>query len=63
MELGVLSGRKLRPGETLIVFDEVQFSPDTLTALKYFQEKAPEYHIICAGSLLGVTLVSPNPSP
>jgi uncharacterized protein len=63
MELGVLLGRKLRPKETLIVFDEVQFSPNTLTALKYFQEKTPEYHIICAGSLLGVTLAGAKSFP
>ncbi len=63
MELGLLLGRKLRPLETLIIFDEVQFSPGTLTALKYFQEKTPEYHIICAGSLLGVTLAKPKSFP
>jgi uncharacterized protein len=63
MELGVLLGQKLRPLETLILFDEVQFSPNTLTALKYFQEKTPEYHIICAGSLLGVTLAKPKSFP
>lgn len=55
-ELGIFLGKKIRPGESLIVFDEVQFSPSTLTALKYFQEKTPEFHIICAGSLLGVAL-------
>ncbi len=63
MELGVLLGQKLRPLETLILFDEVQFSPDTLTALKYFHEKTPGYHIICAGSLLGVTLAKPKSFP
>ena len=63
VELGVLLGRKLQPRETLIIFDEVQFSPNTLTALKYFQEKTPEYHIVCAGSLLGVTLARPKSFP
>ena len=63
VELGVLLGRKLRPRETLIIFDEVQFSPNTLTALKYFQEKTPEYHIVCAGSLLGMTLARPKSFP
>ncbi|HRW00105.1 MAG TPA: ATP-binding protein, partial [Aminobacteriaceae bacterium] len=42
--------------DTLIVFDEIQECPDALTALKYFCENAPEYHLACAGSLLGVML-------
>ncbi len=42
------------PGETLIIFDEVQESPEALTSLKYFCENAREYHIIAAGSLLGL---------
>lgn len=42
--------------ETLIIFDELQEAPRGVTALKYFQEKAPEYYIIAAGSLLGITL-------
>jgi predicted AAA+ superfamily ATPase len=41
---------------TLIVFDEIQEAPEALTSLKYFQENAPEYHVIAAGSLLGVAL-------
>lgn len=41
---------------TLIIFDELQEAPRGLTALKYFQEKAPQYHIIAAGSLLGVAM-------
>ena len=44
------------PGETLIVFDEVQENPNALASLKYFQENAPEYHVAVAGSLLGVAL-------
>lgn len=47
---------RIIPGETLIIFDEVQTSERALTSLKYFNEKAPEYHIICAGSLLGVAI-------
>lgn len=39
--------------ETLIIFDEIQEAPRGLTALKYFQEKAPQYHVVAAGSLLG----------
>ena len=41
---------------TLIIFDEIQEAPGALTSLKYFQENAPEYHVIAAGSLLGVAL-------
>jgi len=49
---------KIIPGETLIVFDEIQECPMALAALKYFNENAPEYDIIAAGSLLGVFLHS-----
>lgn len=54
--LGAYHGHKINPGKTLLIFDEVQEVPRALTALKYFQEEAPEYAICCAGSLLGVTL-------
>jgi predicted AAA+ superfamily ATPase len=47
---------KINPDNTLLIFDEVQEVPKALTSLKYFNENAPEYHIICAGSLLGVAL-------
>ena len=46
----------IEPENTLIIFDEVQEVPRALTSLKYFQENAPQYHIIAAGSLLGVAL-------
>jgi len=46
----------ISPGNTLIVFDEVQACPAALSSLKRFQETAPEYHVIAAGSLLGVAL-------
>lgn len=49
-------GRKIRPGATLIFFDEVQMCERALTSLKYFCEDAPEYHVIAAGSLLGVAI-------
>jgi len=49
-------GRKINPENTLLIFDEIQEVPKALTALKYFNETAPEYQIICAGSLLGVAL-------
>lgn len=42
--------------DTLVIFDEIQECPAALTSLKYFCENAPEYHIIAAGSLLGVAL-------
>jgi len=47
---------KITPGKTLIIFDEIQACPNALTSLKYFNEKAPQYDIIAAGSLLGVFL-------
>ncbi|MCL1912887.1 MAG: ATP-binding protein [Eubacteriaceae bacterium] len=50
------AGHKIDPANTLIIFDEVQEVPMALTSLKYFNENAPEYRIICAGSMLGVAL-------
>ena len=47
---------RIIPGETLIIFDEIQTCERALTSLKYFNEKTPEYHIVCAGSLLGVAI-------
>lgn len=54
--LELYAGHKIDPADTLIIFDEVQEVPQVLTSLKYFNENAPEYHILCAGSLLGVAL-------
>lgn len=54
MELYV--GYKIDADNTLLIFDEVQEVPKALTSLKYFNEDAPQYHIVCAGSLLGVAL-------
>ena len=51
-----ISNVTIKPDETLIILDEVQEVPLALTALKYFYEDAPEYHIIVAGSLLGISL-------
>lgn len=56
MGLELESGFKITPKDTLIIFDEVQEVPRALTSLKYFNENAPEYRIIAAGSLLGVAL-------
>jgi len=49
-------GHKIRAEDTLLIFDEIQEVPKALTSLKYFNENAPDYQIICAGSLLGVAL-------
>ena len=54
--LEMFFGKKIEPTKTLIVFDEVQVCERALTSLKYFCEDAPEYHIIAAGSLLGVAI-------
>jgi hypothetical protein len=54
--LEIEAGFKIEPDKTLIIFDEVQEIPRALKSLKYFCEDAPEYHIIAAGSLLGVAL-------
>ena len=54
--LSHISGQTITKGRTLIVFDEVQLCERALTSLKYFCEEAPEYHIIAAGSLLGVAV-------
>ena len=51
-----LSGHKIVAGSTLIIFDEIQECERALTSLKYFCEKAPEYHVIAAGSLLGLAI-------
>lgn len=61
--LSLIHGRKIEPGTTLIIFDEIQECPDALNALKYFREKANEYHVIAAGSLLGTLLASPKSYP
>ena len=55
-ELAVHSGQSIFPEDTLIIFDEIQACEQALTSLKYFAEKAPQYHIIAAGSLLGVAM-------
>lgn len=57
------TGQKIMPEKTLIIFDEVQDCPKVINALKYFCEKAPAYHIACAGSLLGISLAKPSSFP
>lgn len=49
-------GYKIDPEKMLLVFDEIQEVPKALTSLKYFNENAPQYQIVCAGSLLGIAL-------
>ncbi|MFI3244283.1 MAG: ATP-binding protein [Akkermansia sp.] len=54
--MSIIFGKVIDARETLLIFDEIQQVPQALTSLKYFYENTPEYHIICAGSLLGVAL-------
>ncbi len=61
--LSMISGEKIQPGTTLIIFDEIQECPEALNTLKYFKEKANEYHVIAAGSLLGTLLAKPKSYP
>lgn len=61
--LMLASGQKILPEKTLIIFDEVQDCPNVINAMKYFCENAPEYHIVCAGSLLGIALAKPSSFP
>lgn len=56
MGLELYAGRKIDADNALLIFDEVQEVPRALTALKYFYENAPQYHIVCAGSMLGIAL-------
>lgn len=56
LELGLFAGHTIKPNETLVIFDEIQECGKAITSLKYFCENAPEYHIACAGSLLGIAL-------
>ena len=58
-----ITGQQIAKGRTLIILDELQEAPRGLHSLKYFQEKAPEYHIMAAGSLLGVTIAGQESFP
>lgn len=55
--------QKIDPQNTLLIFDEIQEAERGLTALKYFYEQAPEYHIVAAGSLLGISTQKNNSFP
>ncbi len=59
----IFTGQKIFPGETLLFFDEIQTVPEVLTSLKYFNEQAPDYHIVAAGSLLGISIGKPTSFP
>lgn len=61
--LKIESGVNIEPENTLLIFDEIQENPQALKALKYFSENAREYHIVAAGSLLGVAMHSGTSFP
>ena len=61
--LMLASGENIAPEKTLIIFDEVQDCPKVINSMKYFCENTPQYHIACAGSLLGITLAKPSSFP
>jgi hypothetical protein len=63
LQLGVFREKRIEPKKTLIIFDEIQACPAALNALKYFCEQAPDYPIVAAGSLLGVTLAAQEGFP
>lgn len=58
----IVRGKKIEPGKTLVIFDEIQECPKAITSLKYFCENLRELHILCAGSLLGVVVRSESVS-
>ena len=62
-KLSIYLETKILPEKTLLIFDEVQSSPETLNSLKYFNEKANQYHIATAGSLLGIKIGQSAPFP
>lgn len=57
------SGQTVTPEKTLVIFDEVQDCPNVINSLKYFCENVSEYHVVCAGSLLGIALAKPSSFP
>lgn len=61
--LEIETNQKIIPETTLLIFDEIQEVEKGLTALKYFQEQAPQYYIVAAGSLLGISLQKNNSFP
>lgn len=61
--LMMASGQVIKAKDTLIIFDEIQECPEALNTMKYFCENHPEYHVVCAGSLLGIALSKPSSFP
>lgn len=61
--LSIATETAIEPGKTLVILDEIQECPQALTALKYFCEDAPDVHVACAGSLLGMALAKPSSFP
>lgn len=61
--LMLASGQKISAEKTLIIFDEIQDCPKVINSMKYFCENAPQYHVACAGSLLGIALARPSSFP
>ena len=61
--LSIIANERIEPKDTLIILDEIQECPDALNSLKYFKEKANDYHVIAAGSLLGTLLAKPKSYP
>ena len=61
-QIELLRGQTVTPADTLIIFDEIQEAPRGITSLKYFNELAPEYHIVAAGSYMGLALRRENES-
>lgn len=61
--LSLICGQEIKPEKTLIIFDEIQECSEALNSLKYFNENAKDYCILCAGSLLGTLLAQPQSYP
>lgn len=61
--LSIISGKNIQPHNTLIILDEIQECAEALNCLKYFNEKANDYHVMVAGSLLGTLLAQPKSYP
>lgn len=62
-KLAIHARTDIHPGETLLIFDEIQLSNNALNSLKYFGEEMPELHVAAAGSLLGLKLSKPRSFP
>lgn len=62
-DLALYYEQTISPGKTLLFFDEIQQSPEALNSLKYFEQQANEYHVVAAGSLLGVKLAKKKGFP